>query len=319
MNPRRFRVPILVSILAIFLGASQARGEPEAIAPPAADETLIYVIREARFSGGGVKVWIAVNDQTVARVENGDYAVVRAKAGVITLNLAAQGIVLAAAALDDRPGKSVYLKWRVGDQGLTELTEEEAQKLLRDGKLMEALDAPLPNNEQMAALINLSRMGLNLMRPATRKLAPDGENAVITVFRSREAEKVDLGVWSENGFVGTLGSEQAIEIKVPAGDHWFLAGNLGTSLLRADIEAGKRYYVWLDFGKMIGRVRLTPITREQSRELEAWLSGATWVEIDPATMTDQVRRREETVASFIRSKSGNADAGQLGAAHAYEP
>ena len=57
------------------MGCAQAWG----VAAPTQDETLIYVLREGRFTGGGAKMWIAVNDQTVARVKNRQYAVIRAK------------------------------------------------------------------------------------------------------------------------------------------------------------------------------------------------------------------------------------------------
>ena len=40
------------------------------IETPGPDETLIYVMREGRFVGSGVKTWVAINDQSVARVKN---------------------------------------------------------------------------------------------------------------------------------------------------------------------------------------------------------------------------------------------------------
>ena len=60
-------------------------------AEPAADETVIVFMRESSFAGRHNKIWIAVNDQTVARVKNKQYAVVRAKAGRLTLYLSKRG------------------------------------------------------------------------------------------------------------------------------------------------------------------------------------------------------------------------------------
>lgn len=90
------------------------------------------------------------------------------------------------------------------------------------------------------------------MQPAREAIAPDNEYGVITIFRRKEADKIDLGVWNEHGFVGTLGANEAVSIAVSPGTHFFLAGNVGTSLLKTEVEAGKRYYAWIDYGKMMG-------------------------------------------------------------------
>jgi len=92
---------VFTALFVLFAGTSTGIAQEAGIAPPADDETLIYVIREGRFAGSMNKMWVAVNDKTVGRVENDAYAVVRAKAGRITLNLATAGIVAGAFAVDD--------------------------------------------------------------------------------------------------------------------------------------------------------------------------------------------------------------------------
>lgn len=54
----------------------------------------------------------------------------RAKAGALTVNLAQIGMVLTTIALDDRPGQTVYLRWRLGDYAFEELSAEEGRKLI---------------------------------------------------------------------------------------------------------------------------------------------------------------------------------------------
>ena len=143
------------------------------------------------------------------------------------------------------------------------------------------------------------------------------------MFRRKEADKIDLGVWNEDGFVGTLGADEAVSIAVQPGTHFFLAGNTGTSLLKADVEAGKRYYVWLDYGKMLGRVRLTPVSLSQSRDLQKWLKRTTPVALNTAAVTNRIRDREEIVTEFLRlaverANNGTADYTFLGNEHAYD-
>ncbi|MDH3336434.1 MAG: hypothetical protein OEM85_04610 [Gammaproteobacteria bacterium] len=322
MKNRQPYIFIFVCIVTLSIAPPGVLADTSDIAPPAADETLIYVIREGRLLGKANGYWIAVNDQTVARVRNNKYAVVRAKTGLITLNLANSGSVFAATTIDNRASETVYLKWRLGDPGFTELDEASANKMMRKMKRMEPIDAPEPNNEHMAVLMNLSRLGFDLMRPSAGEPAPDNEHAVITFFRGKEADKLEFGVWSENGFVGTLAASQATSIAVPAGTHFFMGANMGTTLLKAQVEAGKRYYVLYDYGKMIGRVRLTPVSREQSSDLQGWLSKVNHVEVNASAMSPRVRGREEVVSAVVRAaaakaKSGQADFHLLGGDHAY--
>ena len=310
MTHLRLDTLFLAALVIICFVPQQAMAKTSEVAPPAADETLIYVIRESRLLGKANGYWIALNDQTVARLRNKKHAIIRAKAGILTLSLANSGYIFAAATIDDRAGETVYLRWRLGDTELTEIDQSAANKLLKKSKLMDPIDAPMPNNEEMAVLMNLSRLGFDLMQPATQQLEPDDEHAVITFFRRGEADKFDFGISGEHGYVGTLAANEAVSIAVPAGIHHFMASNLGTSLLKARVEAGKQYYVWFDYGKMMGRVRLTPITREQSKDLEGWLEKVSYVQRNPSADSESVRKREEIAGAFIRSAADRTETGQ---------
>ncbi len=318
-NRTRLAVAIYVAVLCL-LPVDPVVAE-DGIAPAADDETLIYVIRPKRFTGGAVGFWIAVNDKTVARIKHKKHAVVRAKAGRISLNLAIQGSPVATIALDDRPGETVYLKYRVGDANITEIDAAAAEDLLRKSKLMDPIDEVLPNKEQISALLNLSRFGFELMRPASGRLEPDSESAVITLFRRNEVPKMEFGIWGEDGFIATLKANEGVDLRVAAGEHFFLAGQTGTTVMRASVEAGKRYHAWLDIGKMILRLRLTPVARDQASELDKWLSDVEWVELNPNAMTPRINEREELVVEYLQSvvekaRQGRADFAVLAADHA---
>lgn len=293
------------------------------VAPPAENETLIYVLREGRLTGAAVKFWIAVNDQTVARVKNKDYAVVRAKAGLVTVNVAAQGGIGGQIALDDRPGQTVYVKFRLGDLELNEISAKEAHEFLRKADRTDPIDEVRGNNEEIAVLINLSRLGFDVMKPADGEIAPDEEYAVLTIFRRKEGEKFEFGVWGQQGFIGTLGANEGVSVRVPAGEHFFIAGNTGKTLLKLDAKAGNRYYAWLDFGKMIGRVRLTPVAAGDADKLDDWLADVHMVQVDPGTITSRIKEREQKVVHFInlaaeRTVTGESDFHLLSDDHAFQ-
>jgi hypothetical protein len=289
---------------------------------PGADETLIYILREGRFTGWNAKMWIAVNDKTVARVKNEDYAIVRAKAGRITLNLATTGVVLSAIAIDDRPGETVFLQWRLGDPQLTEIDETAALKFMKKAKRTDPIDEVLPNNEEAAALINLSRLGYDFMQPASGEVVPDENNATITFLRRGDAKQLVFGIWGQDGYVGSLAVEEAMTISVSAGEHFFLAGNVGKTLLKLEAEAGKRYFTWLDFGTWVARVRLTPIALTEAKDLEKWLSDVDWVERNPEPMSASTHERELIVTELIqraveKARTGEPEFTLLSTDHAY--
>ena len=299
-----FVVSIIAFTLLAFASPAQSAIETGAT-PPAADETLIYVMRVSRFVGGGGSFWIAVNNQTVDRLSNGRYAVIRAKAGRITLNLAIAGMVVAPIALDDRPGETIYLKYRVGDLNFIEVSWVEGREFVKDAKRSKGIEAPLPNNEEIDALANLSRMGFDLMRPVSQKFEPDSEHGVITFFRREDGRDVELGIWSDQGFVSTLRVKEGTRLRVPVGDHYFLAGNKGASILETDIQAGKEYFAWLDFGEGFGGVRLTPISLKEVKQLKNWLQPVEWVELDPDTITSRIRERGKIVEAFVHNEVKN--------------
>lgn len=324
MYTRRWLTSACSAALLALAALSVAPRDAEAqeVAPPAADETLVYIFRAGRFMGGGAKVWVAVNDKTVARLENKGYAVVRAKAGAITLNLAQIGMVLTAVALDDRPGETVYLRWRVGDYAFEELSADEGRALIEGADQSEPPEEPLGNNEQVDALLNLSRLGFDLTRPTTTKLEPDSEHAVLTILRREENPQFKFGVWAEDRHIATLGANEAVDIRLEPGEHFFLSGHVGTTLLKANVEAGKHYYAWIDVGEIVFRVKMMPVAPSESKNLSEWLEKVSYVELDPAAMTPRVRERETTVTTWVRSvadraRGGTVDFTEIGSGNAF--
>ena len=294
---RRF---VFIALFALIAGPSTTAAQDAGIAPPAADETLIYVIREGRFAGSMNKMWVAVNEQTVARVENDAYAVVRAKAGRITLNLATTGIVAGAIAVDDRPGETVYLNWRLGDVHMAELQAEEAQQLLANLKQTAPIDEVRPNNEQVQANFALDVIGLDLTHPATDILEPDDEHAVITVFRRDKKDRFKVALWGADRYIAGLDVKQGVRIKVPAGEHYLFGGLMPDSVLRANVEAGKNYYAEVDIGLV--KLKLKPIKSKDKKKLDKWLKKIQFLAAAGDDLrTERVREREAIVTAFLNS------------------
>lgn len=301
----RVMIPVLV-LAAVTAGIEHADARTADVPGPAADETLIYVLREGRFTGSGAKLWIAVNDQTLARVKNKRYAVVRVPAGRVTLNLATQGLVLGSIAIDDRAGETVYLKYRVGDRRVREVDAEEGAEFLRKAKATNPIDAPRPNNERIHALINIGTLR-DAMVAAADRVVPDEEHAVITFYRKPDKYEMDLGLWSTTGFVGMLQANEGMDVRLKPGNHSFLAGYVGKTLMRAHLEAGKQYLAELVLGKMLLRVKI--VARNEAKVAKV-LKKLDWVRVEPNAITPRFVERGEILGEYVQELVARADRGQ---------
>ncbi len=78
----------------------------------------------------------------------------------------------------------------------------------------------------------------------------------------------------------------------------------------------------LDIGKMIGRVRLTPVELKDSSTLEGWLNGLERIELAPDAKTDRINERVRIVTEFVKCAFENTvsceyDLHLLGGEHAF--
>lgn len=215
-------------------------------------------------------------------------------------------MVLGSIAIDDRPGQTVYLKYRIGDRRIREVDSEEGMAFVIKRKVTEPIDAPRPNNEQIRALVNVSTMR-DAMVPTTDRLEPDAGHAVVTFYRKKDSYDMDLGVWGASGFIGMLHDREAMDVRLPPGEHAFLSGYVGTTLMRAQLEAGKHYYAELDLGTWVLRVKILESTLDQSAKV---LSKADWVRLDPGSLTDGMLARAATLQEFVAGLVDKAGRGQ---------
>ena len=179
MNISRL-IPGAIAAL-VLLGTIQADvwAEDVVVAPPADDETLIYLIEQKGM--GGVKFGISVNGEFVARTKHKQHTITHAKAGRLTFSIWRGKMVLGAIALDDRPGETVYLTHKWGNFEISEISAGEAAELMEKTKpaKIENLDGKVtPPEVQMLTLVNIGRLGFDLMKPAMGRLEPDDGKTV---------------------------------------------------------------------------------------------------------------------------------------------
>ena len=144
-----------------------AQEVPETEAPVAVEsgdqDTTVYLIREKKFVGGGRDVWVALNDKVVAAMDNGGHVVLKLKPGLNTLNGVQAKAGFAYAAVDDRPGETVYLLMQYLGGKITEVPAEQGLALVKDTKPQQVLAETRPNDGYDNLLVNPELLGLGLI------------------------------------------------------------------------------------------------------------------------------------------------------------
>lgn len=312
MSNLKLRGALVFGII-LAVGVVSSAGAQSAEQEVSDDETLIYLIEEKGL--GGVKFNISLNDEIVGRMKHKQFTSLRVKAGRLTLSIWRGRNVFGAIALDDRPGEVVYLRHKWGVPQIFEISAEEysdLQRKLKPAKQESVANIEYPPDTKLLSLVNIGRLGFELMMPSKARLKPDDEHAVITLFRREEFPGVPFSVWGDDGLVASLQMNEAVDIRVPTGEYYFFATQTGTTVMRAQVKAGEQYYAWLDIGKLRANLRLTPVAPEQSSDLGKWMSLLQWVELNEEAMTRRVRERANEVAAHFAGETERARNGVIG-------
>ena len=82
------------------------------------------------------------------------------------------------------------------------------------------------------------------MKKSDKALEANEGDAIISFIRDQSfAKEMTFGIWSKDRFLGNLKGETFFQITVPEGKHLFFGKAERWSVLEADVEAGKKYYV----------------------------------------------------------------------------
>lgn len=255
-------------------------------------EAMVYLIREKKFVGGGRDIWIALNDRVIGALSNGSHLAIPVKAGLNSVNLVQAKAGWAYATVDNRAGGPVYLKVDYLAGVTTELSAEEGQAWLQQTKPVAALDEARPNDAYDNLLINPDLLRLGLMTEGVERLSPDAESAVITFYRpGKLIAAVPFGIWSAEGFVGSLLGSQSFQVRVAPGNQTFVGFSERLSVLKATVEAGKEYAVELDVGMGWNQahIKLLPLNLGmESAKVAEWKRTLTLVGTNPAVLETSV-------------------------------
>jgi hypothetical protein len=303
----RFWAGILLGVLSIssFAALGAAGREQVPFAPPAVakDETNVFVIRESGFKGATRGVWIAANKNVVADLPSDSHVLIKLKSGMNVIHAVQELKGFGYFPVDNRPGETVYLNLLYKKGEMKEVSAAEAMPLIKKTEQVELLPEVRPNTALDDITINPGKLGLNIMEATDAALEPNDRSAVITFLRVENVFKDHrYDVWSDTGYVGSLIGGQYLNVRVTPGTHTFLSKAQNYSVLKADVAAGKHYYVEM-VGDMLmfqQLVKLLPVDPDKDAKKIKALKKLTHLALNSSTLeTDIVKPRIQAGYAFL--------------------
>ena len=125
-------------------------------------------------------------------------------------------------------------------------------------------------------------------------------------------EHLQFGLWDGDKFIGILGPKAYVQYKASPGEHLFLARAENWSYLKANLEAGKHYYV---VGKVFpgvwkARVGLAPVTKASEDITAETLDG--WLALKPTEVIPERHAEYESPRQEqVRKAMAEYEAGEV--------
>ena len=320
-----FRVWIawsLVLIISIFCGCG---GLPKAsvsqieqfrpVVTPGPNETLIYLFRQSTMVGAAMTVSAGYNEKLLAKLSSGSYCYFLTPADLVTVHILQANMPVAYCRVDNRPNETVYLYYEYTKGKLYEVPKENAIAMISKFKKKDHIAEYKKNPAYETALINPGFVDLYLMKESSVSKEASQEEALITFIRDRSfVKEIPFGIWSKDHFLGNLKGETYFQIAVPAGKHLFFGKSEHWSVLEADVEAGKRYFVHVtvNMGWTQAHIRLLPVNEDtEESELKQWLEKSERITIDQSLMDDKVTQRLNSSLPIIEEAAELVSQGKI--------
>jgi len=168
----------------------------------------------------------------------------------------------------------------------------------------------------LAAVFVFSGCASTMMTQTHTITAPPEGTALVTFFRpTMFGGAIQFGLWDSDKFIGILSAKSYVQYAAQPGEHIFMARAENWSYVKANLEAGKEYYI---IGRVImgvwkARVALSPIKKADFEKPGEKEKVAKWLqEMKPTTpLTEKVEayvtpRRDQVRQSLDEYKAGKA-------------
>ena len=251
---------------------------------PATEETVVYFIRRKAFYGAARKAWLACNDGVVATLASGHYCRFPLKAGANTLNLVQDKAPVGFYFIKNRPGETIYLAYDYATGSIIELPQGQGTLLVQQSQETPLLPQIRTNDGYEFGTINPGFFTNDFMRISRDADHPDSEKAVVTFIRPGDLiAAVPFGIWNEDGYLGNLSGKNYLQVRMKPGKHIFWGKSERFSIVQAEVEAGKQYFVLFEvgMGMYLANIKLSPVKSTlPEKTLQKWLRRSEHVTLD---------------------------------------
>ena len=144
-------------------------------------------------------------------------------------------------------------------------------------------------------------------------VAPNQTHALVTFVRpSKFGFAIQFGIWDSDKFVGVLSAGSCVQYLAEPGEHLFLGRAENWSYVKAELEAGKSYYIigTVFPGIWKARIAFNPVIKGDSttqEEVERWKR-----DLKPtAIMPDKIAEYEAPRIAQVRQAVEDYKAGKV--------
>lgn len=125
-------------------------------------------------------------------------------------------------------------------------------------------------------LYSITGCGSSMMMQTKRLEFTENNKAMVTFIRpSLFGGAIKFGIWDSDNFIGVLTAKSYIQYLTEPGEHWFLGRAENWSCVKANLEAGKNYYILGNVfpGVWKARVAFDPINAgdKSQDQIDQWL------------------------------------------------
>jgi hypothetical protein len=158
--------------------------------------------------------------------------------------------------------------------------------------------------------ITLSGCASSMMKQTQKIENLQTNKAMVTFLRPTIfGGAIQFGMWDGEQFVGILSANSYIQYFATPGEHYFLGRAENWSCVKANLEAGKKYYI---IGKVFpgfwkARIAFDPIKKgdEPQSQVDEWMNNLKPTSIDESKKDEYVRPRINEVRNQVGEfKSG---------------
>jgi len=155
-----------------------------------------------------------------------------------------------------------------------------------------------------ATLVLLGGCAAAPMKPARFEAAAPPSEAIVTFVRQSVylGDGIHLYLWDGDKFIGTLSAGTLVQYRVAPGPHVFMANSENWSYVKADLQAGKHYFVKANMfpGVLTMRSVLAPVPNTDER-IKTWPTKLKVMEVVPETKEKYIQEHTPSARTALQS------------------